>query len=122
MPEYSIALFLYIKTEIHRIHYNIRKEAWLEDKVDFNKTIIWRPYNDENNILPNFEYKGVNIWLGKHATKNLESNVNDNASSDFWVNWFDSCLCYLKKFDDKGFNPRIKNDILEHKFNKINNN
>lgn len=71
-----------------------------------NDTFTVRAYNwnDENDVLPNFEYKDLKIYWYKHSQRGLQwyYNCSKNAlpSSAFLEDMLEDCIESLERYFD----------------------
>ena len=64
-----------------------------------NKTFKVRAYDWNNdNIEPNFEYKGLKVWWYKHLGRGDYAEINTELSLKYLSNMLDDCIKSLKKY------------------------
>lgn len=104
MPEYAVALFLYIIKEIKRVYWNKNQEEWDMNSDPKLCGIEWGPYwwGDEEApeaLLPNFKYGKLEISWYKHPGRGMSCNQNLQESG--WITFFNEIIKDLHREDSK---------------------
>lgn len=99
-----VAVLREIEREMERLYWNKHQKELnspfsnTSEKYE-NKTFKVKAYDwNDDNIEPNFEYKGLRVWWYKHLGRADFAELDDELSLDYLCNMLDDCIKSLKKY------------------------
>ena len=102
------SVFLGIRAELDRLYWNKNQEEMVSPfdntgESYSNPTFTIRAYDwnldgeDENEIPPNFEYKGFKLWWYKHIGRGMTAKCDEIVDAEYIFNMHNECKEALKK-------------------------
>lgn len=98
-----VSILRSIEREMERLYWNkyqkeLNSPFSNTGEIYSNDTFKVKAYNwNDDNIEPNFEYKGIKIWWYKHLGRCDYAELEEDISLEFLVNMLYDCIESLRK-------------------------